>query len=158
MKLKMLKLEHVNVLMVIELSGSLLCHHLMSALQQYLVINLMIYFHCNVVWVSKNCTRLWTEVQVMLMCCYGVSRAALTMRSLSNSLTPWQGKLRWEGPLNKYECLVRGSSVMVQEIKSVSGLYLCSECFIIRCCEGWKRPVSFISATKAFEQENGIYP
>lgn len=55
-------------------------------------------FYINMFRVSKNCTMIWTGVQVMHKCCYVVSRAALTIRSLSSSLTPWQGKVMKEGP------------------------------------------------------------
>lgn len=36
---------------------------------------------------------------VCCCCCYGVSWTALTKRSLSSSLTPWQGKLQEAGPV-----------------------------------------------------------
>lgn len=57
----------------------------------------------------------WNKFQVMHMCCDGASRATLTMRSLSSSLTPRQGKITGEVPVLMYQCVLMGCIVMVQE-------------------------------------------
>lgn len=45
---------------------------------------------------SKNCTVIWTRKSRWCVCVdNGVSREALTSRSLSLPTTPWQGKLVW---------------------------------------------------------------
>lgn len=87
--------------------------------QQSFIITFIYQLFSNSNWIdfSKNCTMFWTGAQVVHECCYGVSRATLTMRSLSSSLTPWQGKLNQELLLHIYQCLDIDCTVMVQQWK-----------------------------------------
>lgn len=88
------------------------------ASKRHLYSRIVRFFSYTLSRVSKNCTIARTEVQVMRMCWFGVSRATLTIRSLSSSLTPWQRQMKWEGLDSMYNCMVLWSSVMVQRWNS----------------------------------------
>lgn len=67
-------------------------------------------------------------------CCYGVSWTALTKRSLSSSLTPWQGKLQEAGPVTG-QCCECVPWVMVHTVCCFNPTpfhtQACVECFFV---------------------------